>query len=47
MYTSYLQNSYFYIKINNEYSFKQIISHGVQHGSVLGPKSIQYDYYFA
>ena len=36
-FTSYLQNRYFSIKINNEYSSKKMLSHGVPQGSVLGP----------
>ena len=36
-FTSYLQNRYFSIKINNEYSSKKLLSHGVPQGSVLGP----------
>ena len=33
---SYLQNRYFSIKINNEYSSKKLLSHDVPQGSVLG-----------
>ena len=32
---SYLQNRYISIKINNEYSSKKLLSHGVPQGSVL------------
>ena len=34
---SYLQNRYFSIKNNNEYSSKKILSHGVPQDSVLDP----------
>ena len=34
---SYLQNRYFSIKINNEYSSTKLISHCVPQGSVVGP----------
>ena len=33
---SYLQNRYFSIKINNEYSSKKLLTHDVPQGSVLG-----------
>ena len=44
-FTSYLTNRHHYIKIDNHSSTSRLLTHGVPHGSVLGPILLTYTFY--